>query len=325
MQLNVEKSVLPLLRDPDMARTLVTHPRTKVLMFEGSAFYYLDRVKQKHVRLTGLTKLLKEFYWPAYTPWFKSRLPEAQAIKKVEARRRSLAKKNPDRKKNKKWKTAQELAQSNVRGSIVHRQLADWIKLDAKNFGIRNPDGCHTLTKMALAAFKEKKLVPLAVEYAVACEAKEVLLGTAIDFIGVNIETGRVHFVEVKTSHSHAHFYLDETGIPFKGALAKLHKAHPKPLPHSNCTRARVQLAVSVLMAVEGLGLQGDFDASVLLLSEGSPPDWIPVEATFLINYGVPIYKDLKKRIPQWRAERVEEKKRQQAQDAKRITPDARF
>ncbi len=78
-------------------------------------------------------------------------------------------------------------------------------------------------------------------------------------------------------------------------------------------------------MAVEGLGLQGDFDASVLLLSEGSPPDWIPVEATFLINYGVPIYKDLKKRIPQWRAERVEEKKRQQAQDAKRITPDARF
>jgi hypothetical protein len=325
MQLNAIRDVLPILTNPDMARTLLTHSRVSCLTFEGGTFYYLDRTQHKagsqgnahhlgggggvHIALTGITKVIKELYWKDDSWWPKSKSAEAQALKKTAARRKALSSANPLN--NKKWKTGQELARSNVRGSIVHRQLVEWIQLDKPNFLIRNPDGQHILTEMAFAALKAKNLVPLAAEYRVACEEETVRLGTAIDLVCVNINTSRVHFIEVKSSYSRGLFYFDDQQVPFQGLLGRLQKQYPKKLPHSNCTKARIQLAVGVLMAVEGLGLWNnfdDFDASVLLLCEGVKADWIPITPEFYERFGGPIYKDLKMKIDGWRQEKKKDR-----------------
>lgn len=268
-----------------------------VTLDAGGGFYYLDRTQQppRHVRLSGVTKPLKEYYWPAFTPWFKSTSAAAKAINKADAHTRALITKAKGKKK--KWHSAQDVAKSNVRGSIVHRQLGDWIKHDVAHFNIRNPSGRHVLTKATLKALRAKHLVPFAADYVVACEERDVMLGTGIDLVCVNLQTNRLHFIELKTAHSRGRFYLDEPGIPFTGVLGQIRRRHPDKVSRSTCTRARVQLAVGVLMAVEGLGLKDEFDASVLLLNEDHAPEWIPVDMWFMKHVGLPIYHDLKQQL----------------------------
>lgn len=318
MQLNLARDVYPRLADARDARALVEHPRNACLHMEGGRFHFLDRAHgDRLVALKGLTSLLQAFYWPTYSPWAKTESADVRAVKRSVAALRHARKSAPAPKKTLAkppakrgtWRTALEAARGSVRGSIVHRQLGEWITHDRAAFNTLNPSGQHPLLRQALLALAAADLLPLAVEFRVAWT--DGRLGTAIDLVTVHRETGVVRFVEVKTCQSRRLFFLDEPACPFAGKLRELARAagagpdSARPLPRSACTRAAVQLAVSVCMAVEGTGF-GDrpYEAAVLLLNEvEASAEWHRVRPSFFRTYGWPLYADLKARLPAWRAQ----------------------
>ncbi len=309
MQLRLERDVYRVLRDATAARALMTHPRNACLTLEGGCFHFLDHARagdNKLVPLKGLTSILKAFYWPSYSPWAKSQSAVVKAIKRQAAERRrnfqKVHKSAAHGRVTKQFKTAQEAARGSVRGSIVHRQLGEWVRLDLATFMEHNPDGKHPLLKMALAAFHKAHMVPLAIEYRVAWT--DGRLGTAIDAACVDLVTGVVHFVEIKTAQSRNLFFLDEPACPVTGLLGRLRAQHDPELPRAPCLHAKVQLAISVLMAKEGTEFRHPFKASVLLLAENEMEgEWIEVTPRFFRLYGEPLYEDIKKRMPEWRKE----------------------
>jgi len=347
MQLNVEE-VLDLLgeeRGGAAARVLATHPRTRDLIQEGGVYIYIDRTKRArgaagangtmglHIMLMGLTKPLRRHYWPNYQ-WRRGATkstPEMRVLQRSSLRLRGLQKK-PE--KQKEFVPAQETAQSHVRGSIVHRQLAQWVAMDKVHFRILNPDGKHPVLKALLQALDKRGWVPLAVEYKVACTEEKVRLATGIDLICV---PGPV-FIELKTTLDRDLFFQDDPRAPFTGLLfvlvQKWNQRWPKAkLLRSDCTRAKVQLAMGIWMALEGMGtsFQADFLAYVAVVSDTTRQvEWVEVSETFLLEVGRPLYLDLKKCIAAWRVEEQQSKakektgtKRVRSEDEDPIVDDA--
>lgn len=281
-------------------RAFLEHPRNELLVMEGCRFYYAPPVgaaaKQKQqpealVPLKGLTSLLREFYWPTHKPWDK-RDRGKEKEKKVSATAALIKKKT--------WTTAMSRATGNVRGSIVHRQLAEYVAFGRDVFLQQNPQ-VHPLVRQALAALEKASLYPVVAEYRVACV--DVRLGTALDLGCINFRTGHMTWLEVKTCASRRAFEATGAGDVFAGRLGRLASVH-KNLPCSDCSRAKVQLGVSVLMAIEGTGHKGAVDAAVLLLADDQREGlFYDLTETFLTAYAVPVYLDIQKRLPEWRKE----------------------
>ncbi len=115
-------------------------------------------------------------------------------------------------------------------------------------------------------------------------------------------------------------FFQDDPRAPFTGLLRRLVREWNEDWPkakllRSDCTRAKVQLAMGVWMALEGLGtaFQADFEAYVAVVSDTTRQvEWVEVSEQFLYQVGRPLYLDLKQCITKWRQEEQEEKKRKQ-------------
>lgn len=340
MQLDTDRIIRQLgPRRNGAVRSLVTHPRVYDLIQEGGTYIYIDRLaNDKHVMLVGLTKQLLRLYWPAYRPTIKTQNRQMRKIKEqngrlraVRQRRQKLLDLARKRHHGLAFAPAQESARGAVRGSIVHRQLHQWVMLDLANFARLNPrhpadddDAAaheHSGLTALLESLDQHRQCPVAVEYKVACTNPLVKLATGIDLVTVNGD-GRLTFIELKTVNHSYLFHGDEPAIPFEGVLRSVvdewNERHPEqPLLRSACTRAMVQLAMAVWMLVEGHGHAfklGDFDIRVVVVPDFATAyqvEWVPVSAEFMLEVGAPVYRNLKQELADWR--------RQQAQARKRV------
>jgi hypothetical protein len=310
MELDLERDVYAVLRSRGLStapvRLLLEHPLNAQLITEGGCYHYQNHDKGSKLQvLKGLTSILRDFYWPSYSHRSKSRSAALRDIEKAAAdeRKHTVGGGGSSTVRIKQeFPTAQSMATGSVRGSIVHRQLAEWIKGKSRRDFYERNTVMHPLVTQALAALKKANLQPVAAEYQVAWI--DGRLGTAIDIMCVNMKTGVVTAVEQKTSKTRAGFMLHEEEVPYEGKLKEVNRAHANALASSDCARARIQLCMSVLMAVEGLGFCHDFDRFVLLLAEDQPKgQLIEVNDKFLFKYGVPVYQDIQRRLPIWRAE----------------------
>jgi hypothetical protein len=283
-------------------RRLLDHPRNELLTMEGSRFHYVPPQGGTWVPLKGLTSLLREFYWPDHKPWGKKRKRESDDFEVIWPPPPPRPRKKPRTDaQTTGWTPPILTAKGGVQGSIVHRQLAEYVNLGRDAFLAQNRH-VHPLTRLALGALSKNGLYPLVAEYRVACV--DVRLGTAIDLLCVNMNTGRPTWIEVKTA---ARLSAFEGGAEdaFSGRLASINAAQKGVLPVSDCSRARVQLGISVIMGVEGTGYKAGFDAFVLLLANDQREGKLyPVNEAFLQTFAVPLYLDIQKRLPEWRKSR---------------------
>ena len=269
---------------------LLEHPRNEQLQMEGSCFYFArpqppDQQQQGWIALKGLTSLLRDFYWPG-CKW------GGKTVNKPEARAKTT----------KTWVPPMMSAKGRVRGSIVHRQLGEYVNLGRKQFLAQNRH-VHPLVRQALRTLEASSLYPVQAEYKVA--QVDVRLGSAIDLLCVNMHTGTPTFVEVKTSARRSLFEQVSPGKEYDGLLGKIRP----PLLFSDCARAKVQLGVTLLMAIEGTGFAGRFDAFVMLLADDQAQGFLyAVPESILRTYAVPAYKDIQMRLPLWRAENKSKK-----------------
>jgi hypothetical protein len=289
-------------------RRLLEHPRNNgLLQMEGSCFYYAPprgaqgaAAGQGWIPLKGLTSLLRDFYWPNHRPWGTKRkrqdsAPPSAASALVKRRTAPTG----------QWAAPIMGATGNVRGSIVHRQLAEFVNLGRDQFLAQNRQ-VHPLVQIALRTLERASLYPLLAEYRVA--QVDVRLGSAVDLLCVNMRTGAPTWIEVKTS---ARRSLFEGAGPddYAGLLATINARQEEGkrpvLAYSDCARARIQLGVSLLMGIEGTGFTGAYDAFVLLLADDQIEGRLyEVNKAFLKQYAEPLYKDIQQRLPEWRKTR---------------------
>jgi hypothetical protein len=283
-------------------RRLLDHPRNELLTMEGSRFHYVPPQGGNWVPLKGLTSLLREFYWPDHKPWGKKRKREDDDVDVIWPPPRPRKKPRKEVQQPAGWTPPILTAKGGVQGSIVHRQLAEYVNLGRDAFLAQNRH-VHPLTRMALKTLSGKGLYPLVAEYRVACV--DVRLGTAIDLLCINMSTGRPTWIEVKTAAGLSAFDGGSSDEAFSGRLAAINAVQKGALPVSDCSRARVQVGISVLMAVEGTGYKAGFDAFVLLLANDQREGKLyPVNEAFLQTFAVPLYLDIQKRLPEWRKSR---------------------
>jgi hypothetical protein len=296
----------------DGVRLLLNHPRNEQLVMEGSRFFYVPpqahgaQKKQSWVPLKGLTSLLREFYWPDHNPWGGGKRKRGGDGGDADGERpRKKQKMAEGGQRATGWAPPILSATGCVQGSIVHRQLGEYINLGRDAFLQQNRH-IHPLVRVALAALSKGALYPLVGEYRVACV--DARLGTALDILAVNMNTGRPTWIEVKTAASLGAFERVGQGA-FAGRLATINTAQKGALLYSDCSRARVQLGISVAMAVEGTRYTGGFDALVLLLAnDQAEGKFYPVTDAFLHTYAVPLYLDIQKRLPEWRKKKKKKK-----------------
>lgn len=293
------RDVLPELTAPAAAQLLLTHPRTQRVRLEGGAFHVLEPTTGRLRRFQGITKPLQQLYWPDYAPMSRSASPVARALKRAAAGKRAPRRPAGPRAAPSaaiapppplsEAARAQAAASGPVRGSIVHRQLHDWLTLDAASFAARNPEGQHPWMTRLMNQCLRRGWLPLLSEYRVYDEA--LGLATAIDSVWVT-RAGTLVFVETKTSKSRALFHLDDpAGARMVGAPAEL------GLASSALARAKVQLAVSVVMAVQGLGLRDHFEAWVVLVTD-EVCEFVALTDEEKVAMAAYIYRDLKVHLP---------------------------
>jgi hypothetical protein len=203
------------------ATFLLEHPRVTDIQQEGGSYMWCDRSRHGPdgtpglwVKMSGLTRFLKDFYWPAYTPWKKSESPEIRALRRASLRISGLQKKARHARESagiveedeEVVLSPQEKAKASHRGSIIHRQLHQYVMMDEAHFLKFNPSGLHRGTRAFLKSLTKRGLYPFNVEYKVACTEPDVLLATGIDVMALDEVTGRLAIIEVKTTegaHSH--------------------------------------------------------------------------------------------------------------------------
>jgi hypothetical protein len=290
------------------AQRLLDDPRAARITSHGSAFHYLDPVSKQLVRLRGLTTVLQELYWPDTHHWRRSRgnsaAVAADTTHKAPFIRISVTKKRPTTAKQGADSDAfnpLNAARGHVRGSMIHEQLHDALTLDRASFERRNPLGWHPWAKRLLKEILRRDWLPLASEYCVTAAEWDPIarhtgfrLGTALDLVCVT-PAGKLIFIEIKTSHSAAHFFAhpDQVAagaVPDPGFM----QGSFSTLRNTACHRAQLQLLASVAMAVRGLGHTEDFEAWVVHMDEAEHVDFVRLSDDFIVHSGALLWRDLR-------------------------------
>src|ERR1700748_1112200 len=158
------KKVLTLVRRPRWARHLLLHKRNERVTNTGGAYYWTDQRGQLRV-LSGLCPHLARSFWPhtSYQQMMKNakRAPKGQ-------------------------RDSQGRFGGLVRGSQVHRQMQDAVRLDGAAFKTIHKR-MHKYTQRLLATIvNEMKLLPFISEFDCADETMGSHgVGTSIDQIAV--------------------------------------------------------------------------------------------------------------------------------------------
>jgi len=166
-----------------------------------------------------------------------------------------------------------------ARGSLVHREIKQFVELDRSSFLKVNKGAMHPWTGVVLKELVSRGWMPAHSEYLVY-DAR-IRVATAIDLVCANA-SGKLLFVELKTGH--ANNFVRSSGR-MRGVLSRF----------EDCPRSRacLQLAVSVLMALRETSLKPeDFECLVVRVDD-SGVELHSVSHDFLYDNAVSAYVEM--------------------------------
>lgn len=123
----------------------------------------------KYIKLKGITKLLKEIFYPNYE-YVRDKYSKSTGV-------------------SNSW-------EGKNRGSLIHRQLRDFFNLPLKKFSIKH-ENLHTYTKKAIISLHKWDMIPIKAELSI-CDPNEII-GTGID--GICSLGKKLVFLDWKTGY----------------------------------------------------------------------------------------------------------------------------
>jgi hypothetical protein len=212
-------------RTGDLVKRLLKNKRNLNIKNTGGAYYYQNPATAQCQILSGLLPSLRKTYYPQQKAPLRPRLkttPRGTAKPPKRGRFYGL-----------------------MRGSDVHKEVADYIFLDRAMFLKKHPS-IHILTKqLMLYITEEMKWRPLRAEFDLYDQ--ELRIGTSIDMICLNEQTGRLVLLELKTGYSD-YWHLSDSKL-----LGGMHK-----LSNSPCHLAVLQLLASTMLLLRHHTLKMD-------------------------------------------------------------------
>lgn len=185
MDASLEKALLFVESNKEEVERLLEHERNYRVIFQGTGFRYERKSDGRYIRLRGLLIVLKEAFFSEVNYWEQKKL----FVKKTgRAQKRTTHSRGPDL--------------GRIRGSRIHRELEEFVKLDMKNFTKLNK--CvHPWTKSVLKFVKNNNWLPVASEFKLFDPLLRI--GTAVDLVCVT-EPGKIVLIEIKTGFEEGFF-----------------------------------------------------------------------------------------------------------------------
>ena len=252
----------------DCARALLRHERNKKIVNTSGAYYYLDQ-QGKYCLLSGLLPRLHAVFWP-HSSIYRQMASQPGGSGSRKRKRSGEAAPAPQKKGR---------FQGIITGTRVHRQLRDFLVLDAKNFkkvhGALHPY-CSRLLACIIDRMKWHVFLP---EFDVYDAALHI--GTSVDMMGLTRD-GDLVLMEFKTGYKN---YFDNADGHMACSLSGMR--------NTPMNQATLQLtsAAQILHTCYGVPLERML-LYVMRIDDESL-DIIPVDRTFVKRVGPLIYRDL--------------------------------
>jgi hypothetical protein len=249
-------------------RTLLYHERNKKVFYSSGAYYMRDPKGKLRV-LSGLLPALKRCFW--------SKNDYFSVIGDIT----KIAKKN-----------GQSVSSSsggfgkftgNLRGSVVHEQLNDFLLLDKKNFFKKHSD-LHPFSRDIINLILDKKWIPIVSEFDIF--DSKLVIGTSIDMIAFDPKNGKIIAIEIKTGYKN-HFEIEKGKMT--GCLKKI-----LGFSFHNC--AMLQLLTSMLFIIKNHNIDSDMIEGYIIHVNDSELNSYKISQKFLVDYGKNIYDNLYKK-----------------------------
>lgn len=248
-------------------RKLFSHERNGRVVFQGMGFRYERKSDGKYMRLSGVLAVIKEAFFPEVDYWQQLKV------------RNRLFGRDPKRKAHGRGPDI-----GFIRGTRVHRELDEFVKLDMKNFAKLNPK-VHPWTKSVLRCIKDNEWIPVACEFMVFDPL--IRVGTAIDMVCVT-KLGKIVFLELKTGYGNGFFCGSKS---MTGPLSKV-------MDDSPANQATLQLLLAMLIVIKYHRVF-NVEGWVLRVRSGGdaypgkrpPTDLVRVPKNFVLKHSESIYK----------------------------------
>lgn len=248
--------------------TLLHHDRNKQVFYSSGAYYMRDPSGKLRV-LSGLLPSLKRTFWNNYD--YFSVIGDITKI----AKKKGLSVSSSSGGFGK--------FTGNVRGSIIHEQLNDFILLDQKNFYKKYFD-LHPWGRDIINLILNNKWIPIVSEFDIF--DSKLMIGTSVDMIAFDPKTGKIIAIEIKTGYKN-HFEVEKgkmTGC-LKGVLG---------FSFHNC--AMLQLVTAMIFIIKNHNIDYDNIEGCIVHVNDSQLDSYKIKPGFLMEYGKKIYDNLYKK-----------------------------
>lgn len=251
--------VIKLVKRPRWAQHLLTHVRNERIVNTSGGYYHLDQ-QGKYRILSGLLPRLRATYWPHSS--------YIQLMKRT--KKESIHKAEPG---------GQGRFGGLIRGSRVHKQLQDFIRLDREHF-LKCHKRLHAYTARLLNAIVNNlKLQPFLPEFDLYDE--ELHIGTSVDHIGLDQE-GHLALLEFKTGYKNC--YTGNDGF-MQGSL--------RLMPCTPQNQATLQLVASALILNRRYQIPLEEMRLYVMRCDDTVVEMNPVPTEFVTKLSQTMYNDL--------------------------------
>lgn len=267
-----EDIIQKLRHNADTVRRLVQHPRNKRIVNTNQAYYYKSSSGQYQV-LSGLLPRLRKTFYPTTNVANLAKQPKSLHTFK------GSKKKKPREKKKKPSSAGKGWHYGKIRGTVVHRELQDFILLDKRQF-MKIHRGLHPYTyKILYFIMETMKWDLLRPEFDIFDE--DLLIGTSVDIVAVT-KQGKLVLIEVKCGYAE---YFDR----YEGYMHRsLHKLTDSPHHQAN-----LQIITAALMIHKRHEIPLDKMELYVLRVDDQGLDPYLVQNDYVRRKGPKIYQDL--------------------------------
>lgn len=240
---------------------LLSHKRNKMVFFSANA-YYMRTPNGGLKVLTGLLPSLHKCFWPKFNYYS------------------ILSKTKKDN--NSKGKSVSHSYYGKIRGTIVHKQLHDYLFFDKTYFN-KIHTSIHPWTKRIIEEIIKKGWIPLISEFDIFDSKANI--GTSVDMICYSKKDSKIILIELKTGYKNVfetqHGYMS-------GCLKKI-----MPLSFEYC--ATLQLATAMLLITKNHEIYlNEMEGHVIQINDNEF-NFYKISNDFLIDNGKNIYNNLVK------------------------------
>lgn len=275
-------------------KILVYHERNKSIFFSSSAYYMREPSGNLRI-LSGLLPSLKNCFWK-----------DLDYYKMLGKLNKTKSKKNINKTINPELSYGRYYGK--IRGSLIHRQLNDYLIFDLKNFKKKYFKGLHPWAEKIFELIKKYEWIPLISEF--DCFDAKLKIGTSIDMICYCKKTGKIIALEIKTGYKNN--FENENGY-MTGCLRRVLK-----LSFLNC--AILQLLTSILFIVKNHQINLDKIEGHIIQVNNQEINEYTVSNDLLKQYGNKIYNSLyRKHINNLTLKRKLKKERNNPKNYKKI------